>query len=104
MGLHQCIDFPTHLNDDGRPTSLIDLVLLSEPSLLVRASDLPPLGKSDHTILDCTLSLQVSATLCQGRRFWLYDQADFEKINNRLSKLDWSEVTTAADIDQAWVA
>ena len=86
LGLQQCISFPTHLNNDGRLTSLLDLVRLSDPSLLVRASALPPLGKSDQAILDCTLSLEAStATLSPACRIWLYDQADFEEINDRLS-------------------
>ena len=36
------------------------------------------------------------------RRIWLYDQADFEEINSVLSGLDWSEVSTASDINKAW--
>ena len=105
LGLHQCISFPTHLACDGRPTSLLDLVLLSNPSLLLRASDLPPLGKSDHVILDCTFRFKVTAPVsCSIRRLWLYDQADFEKINNRLSDLDWTAVSAATDIDHAWAA
>ena len=105
LGLHQCISFATHLAGDCSPGSLLDLVLLSDPSLLLHASSLPPLGRSNHVILDCTLSIQVPrASISQTRRFWMYDRADFEKINNTLSKLDWSRVSTAPDVDQAWLA
>ena len=34
----------------------------------------------------------------------MYNKADFEKINRMLSKLDWSKVSTALSIDQAWEA
>ena len=104
LGLHQCIGFPTHVRDNsGRPSSLLDLVLLSDPSLLLQASDLPPLGRSDHAIVDCIFSLQPpAASPRHARRFWMYDQADFELINDRLSNFDWSGVAAAENIDQAW--
>ena len=34
----------------------------------------------------------------------MYDKVDFEKINGMLPKLDWSKVSTALSIDQAWEA
>ena len=37
-------------------------------------------------------------------RIWLYNKADFEKINKVLSSTYWSSVSTASDINQAWTA
>jgi len=43
----QVVPHPTHINPSGNST-LIDLVLLSAPSQLVRCEVIPPLGNSDH--------------------------------------------------------
>ena len=129
LGLHQCINFDTHIPNDGGRGSLLDLVLVSEKSLCSRASARTPLGKSDHAIIDCTFSIQfkptsTSQSLGQSdhvivqcsfnaqpststktsrlRRIWNYDKADFVQVNKKLSNLDWSAVSSAADIDQAW--
>ena len=104
LGLSQCVDFPTHLGNDGRLRSLLDLVHVSDRALLWGTSALPPL-KSDHIMLESTLALRVSVNpSALSRRIWLYDNADFEKINKLLSNLDWSAVSTAPDINQAWAA
>ena len=104
LGLSQCVDFPTHLGNDGRLRSLLDLVHVSDRALLWGTSALPPL-KSDHIMLELTLALRVSVNpSARSRRIWLYDNADFEKINKLLSNPDWSTVSTAPDIDQAWAA
>ena len=105
-GLHQCVDFPTHVTAPGTLGSLLDLVLVSDPSTFVHASSLPPLAKSDHAIVQCALNLlpSTSTTTTRLRRIWSYDQADFESVNNTLTHLDWSSVSTAPDVDQAWTA
>ena len=104
LGLSQFINFATHLANDGSLGSLLDLALLSDVSVLHRVSSLPPFGKSDH--VECVLSVQVagSSVPCPRRQLYMYDKADFEKINKSLSQLDWSKVSTARDVDQAWEA
>ena len=103
LGLFQCVDFDSHLGNDGRLQSLLDLVLVSHRNMHVKTSALPPLGKFDHVTLESTLSVRASSACPASRphRIWLYDQADFEKINSVLSGLDWSEVSTAPDINKA---
>ena len=45
--LHQKVTGPTHIHHDGS-TSSIDLVFVSEPSLLSTCDTIPPLSNSDH--------------------------------------------------------
>ena len=51
LGLYQCVDFPTHLGNDGQLQSLLDLVLVSDRNMHVKTISSAPLGKSDHAIL-----------------------------------------------------
>ena len=56
-------------------------------------------------MLESTLTLHVSVSpVIRPRRIWLYNNADFENINKMLSSTDWSSVSTASDINQAWAA
>ena len=53
-----------------------------QPALLSHTSALPPLGKSDHVILDCTFSMELNTTAQrQPRQIWMYEKADLEQIN-----------------------
>ena len=45
--LHQAVTGPTHVHHDGSE-STIDLVFVSEPSLLKTCYTIPPLSNSDH--------------------------------------------------------
>ena len=56
LGLHQVVSTPTHLRPDGSFGSLLDLLLVSGAGLVSRVSTLPPLGRSDHVVLQCCLN------------------------------------------------
>ena len=60
MGLHQCVESPTHLQPDGSLGSLLDLVLTTTPNLISNLSTLPPLGSSDHLCVTCHLNVNPS--------------------------------------------
>ena len=104
LGLHQAVSFPTHLRPDGSLSSLLDLLLVSSADLVSRVSSLPPLGKSNHVVLQCVLNSlpKVVAAPTHLRRLWNYDVVDFGEVNNLPSKLDWSPVLHATTIDEAW--
>ena len=56
----QLVDVPTRF----RP-GLLDLVLTSDPDIVTAPVNLPPIGKSDHTVLE--IKLQVLPTHCPAK-------------------------------------
>ena len=107
LGLHQCVSTPTHLTSSGDFGSLLDLVLVSNRHAVEKVCTHPPLGKSDHLVVSCQLDTRrrvPNSSADSRRQIWMYDQADFEKINRLLSRLDRSKVSTATNIDPAWDA
>ena len=64
---------------------------------------LPPLGKSDHCVLQATLDFQISQRPAHSRlrRLWACDKADFGEINKRLLAAEWP-TSAATIIDEAW--
>ena len=103
LGLTQCVNSPTHISHDGSLGSLLDLILVSDASLVSDISTHPPLGRSDHLAVLCQLSTAASSRRHgSGRKIWSFDKADFPSINKHLRDADWSGVHTATDVDAAW--
>ena len=106
LGLHQLVPFATHLHPDGSLGSCIDLVFSSSSQCCQSVKSLPPLGSSDHVRIECSLYFQPIVTEGDGRlrRIWSFDKADFQKLNSPLSSRDWSAVSEAATVNDAWKA
>lgn len=98
------MDFPTHLRNDGSLGSPLDLVLVSDRSLVSDVSSLSPVGGSDHVVVRCCLSVRpkLLPPATRLRRVWKYEDVDLEKVNGLLSHLDWSSVTSVSPVDSAW--
>ena len=70
--LNQSVAGPTHVHHDGTE-STIDLVFVSEPSLLNSCDTVPPLSNSDHMGVLVELSQKIpKAEKSQGRLIWRY--------------------------------
>ncbi len=105
LGLTQCVRSPTHISKDGSLGSLLDLVLVSDSSLVSDVSIHPPLGSSDHLSVLCQLcSPPFQRGNGPGRKVWCFEKADFPTINKRLGNADWSGIQAAEDVDGAWTA
>ncbi len=88
--------------------TLIDLVLLSEPSQLTRCTTIPPLGNSQlsyHNGLSVLLKWRVSGgppvTNCKPRSVWRYKFADFEKACSLIDAANWDQLLPM-DVNLAW--
>ena len=101
--LTQVVPQPTHFNNTGSST-LIDLVLMSVPSQLVKCSVIPPLGNSDHNGIDVTLkwSRNAHSVKASKRTIWRYAHADFDKANRLIIRTNWSFLRNVSSIDSAW--
>ena len=104
--LAQCVDFPTHIRNDGSFGATLDLLLTNYPEAMSEPTSLPPLGHSDHVTISCTISTNPAqgSTDTRQRRVYLYDGIDFEHVCKSLSTIDWSEISKAHSIDRAWNA
>ena len=77
--LKQTVTGPTHEHHDGN-TSTIDLVFMSEPSMLQSCDTIPPLSNSDHLGITVTLKRKpAKAEKTKGRLIWRYSFADWMK-------------------------
>ena len=106
LGLHQLVPFATHLHPDGSLGSCIDLVFSSSSQCCQSVKSLPPLGSSDHVRIEFSRCFQPIVTEGDGRLrgIWSFDKADFQKLNSSLSSRDWSAVSEAATVNDAWKA
>ena len=103
FSLTQAVSEPTHINHAGH-TSLIDLVLISNPSTLSSCTVIPPLASSDHNGIQFSLKWKPSSRKpTKKRKVWRYNQANFELANSMLSSVNWDDLLSGCnDTDEAW--
>ena len=101
--LTQVVSEPTCLSSHS--STLIDLVLLSQPPILISCHTIPPLANSDHHGIHLKLKTrkQNSNIHATRREVWRYTHADFPKANYLLDELDLGQVFVPSDIDQSWI-
>ena len=79
---------PTHVHHDGS-TSIIDVVIVSDPSLVNSYNTISPLSNSDHygivmeLNMKCEKAAKAKATKAKGRIIWRYSY----DLNTHISKL-----------------
>ena len=109
MGLHQLVDFPTHIHPDGGFGSLLDF-LVSSDKMISDILSLPPLGKSDHISLLCNFNLRkdtppkATHLTVRGKTIWSYERADHDVVSQALKEAftdTWNFVRNAESIDDA---
>ena len=101
FSLTQAVQEDTYTSPQGN-TSLIDLALVSETSLLSSCNVIPPLGTSDHNGIQCSFKWKTNNPLkANARKVWRYKLADFDTANNLLDSIDWDNLLSG-DINQAW--
>ena len=62
--MHQLVDEPTHLNNEGKPTSPLDLAFTNVPHLLEAPAEvMPPLSPSDHLSVTSSSNAQLPLNL-----------------------------------------
>ena len=103
FNLTQVVDEPTHLSPNGN-NSLIDLVLLPNPSMCMSVEMLPPISTSDHLTLKLTLTLKVSCTTKrkqETRVHWMYSRADFDLAKSLILSTPW-DILITDEIETSW--
>ena len=99
--LYQHVTTPTRGRGSDNP-SVIDLVFTREEGVINDLSINPPLGKSDHSVIEieCTLNEQFN-TSCKTR--YKYDKGNYDKLQELLD-IDWSNQLAEYnnDVEKQW--
>ena len=101
FALEQLVPSYTHVSPNGS-TSLIDLALLSTPTLLRSCSVIPPLANSDHfgLLLDIKWKTNTKQARSEKRKIWRYAHADFQRACRLIDSTDWESIL-CHDVDQS---
>ena len=70
-------------------TSLIDLVLMSNPSSMQHCSVIPPLSNSDHNGVELSIKWKSGNPKLCPQTIWKYSLADFSRANDEIECVDW---------------
>ena len=100
--MSQVVDTPTYTAPSG-DSSLIDLVLMSNTSLLNHCSTVPPLANSDHNgiVLSFTWRSSERQVQQEPRTIWRYRNADFSMACQLIDNTDWESLLPMDDVDFA---
>ena len=102
---------PTHLNNDGVPESLLDLVFTNSPNFVNATHVLPPISSSDHlpVLVQSSFSSEIDCknqTVGSRRLKWLYHRKNKDRMSEAFLYDNWSHVFThdpdGDDIDKIW--
>ena len=88
--LFQHVDSYTRYRGNDRP-SCLDLVLSNTNDLITSLDYNPPIGNSDHAVLNFVVDFSVDChTPSQVKEIFDFKKADFTAICNQLSGADWT--------------
>ena len=99
--LFQHVTNPTRIRESENP-SVFDLISTNEQDMVENEIKyLPPLGKSDHTILEFILKLYTDRMDNQQQRLNYY-KGNYEKINENLSQINWDKNFEGKSTNESW--
>ena len=102
FGLTQVVSDHTHVHQ-GNSHSLIDLVLMSNPSSLSSCQVIPPLSNSDHLGIKTEIQMRGTSEAVRPprRTVWHYSHTDWGKAREKIEAFDWDGMLTE-DINLSW--
>ena len=102
FGLTQVVKDHTHVHQ-GNSHSLIDLVLMSNPSSLSYCQVIPPLSNSDHLGTKTEIRIRGNSKTVRPpcHTVWHYSDADWGKACEKIAASDWDSMLTE-DINLSW--
>ena len=87
---------------DGQQSSLLDLVLTQDDTIIGDVDYLAPLGISDHVTLTFRLNLLVEHIPTNTKKFHL-NAGDYDGMRQDLSFIDWNDLfNNCPGIDGMW--
>jgi len=89
-----------HVLNPTRDSSILDLILTSDPELVSDVQIIEKLATSDHSMLTCRVQMDTSTEVTRRMRFD-YNRADFEGFRRELSEVDWDRLLSG-DTRNCW--
>lgn len=86
---------------ETRLNNILDLVVVSDESIVNNVDVIEPLGASDHSIVKFYFSLNKQNQNCNKIRFD-YFRADYDKIRQEVLTTDWNSIIAEQDLDKDW--
>ena len=99
LGLHQCIDVPTHCKG-----KTLDLLLTNTESLVsnVRVSEQFTICKSDHFPISFDVKANVKFKKPLKRKVYNFKRANWEQLNGDLRNVPWNSLIDRTEPELAW--
>ena len=95
-GLHQIVDFPTHIK-----RNILDLVITDNPDNIVNITDLGRLGKSYYSMLSIIYAF--SPRLAKAvEKVYDWKNADFYSIRYEMSLIPWQNIFKSLNTKESW--
>jgi hypothetical protein len=95
----QIIDQPTRFRL-GQTPHVLDLIFVSEPSLISNVDYSSPIGKSDHSVV--TFEIQASISKRNKKALITKSLVNFEQLNADLLCVDWKNELADESIEIIW--
>lgn len=99
-GLTQIIREPTLNGTSGR--SVIDHIYTDLPESYTAVKICHSIGTSDHCAIELSATVTPQRDRTYRRTFWLYHQANWDEIRERLDTTDWSIMKLSTNVDESW--
>ena len=86
----------SHINEPTRITcttqTILDIIVTNIPQHVCDAQVIAPLLMNDHCTISISLTYRIPKPQCYTRLMWDYSRADFDGLNNHISRMDWDEI------------
>ena len=98
-GLNQLIQEPTHILNSS--TSCIDLILTSQPNLVMESGIHSSLQSNcHHQIVFAKFYLSIFYPLSYERTVWYYERANTELMRRAIDQFDWLRALSNVNVDE----
>ena len=98
--LYQHVKEATRMRENQRD-SLIDLVFSNEENMIENIKHLPPLGKSDHLILQFDLVTYVDR-FTQPIEKLNFFKGNYGEIRKNLNNINWDDIQANKNLQESW--
>ncbi len=92
IGLTQIVDFPTHVNNDGRPDHILDLVFTNSIQCISDCNCLPPILNCDHMFINVNTTFTFPNQPSFKRFVWDFKHSNFDALNILLANSPWDNI------------
>ena len=91
-----------HVHQPTRETHILDIILSTNENLISNVNVGPVFSSSDHRIITFNVKIEADNVKTSNEKIPDYRRADFNKLRTLLNRTNWTDVTSACDINDSW--